>query len=67
MQPDVPETVRFALLPVSWTVQPGRRVRLAIAGTDADHFAQVPHGRPPLLRFTLGGADASFVELPLRT
>jgi hypothetical protein len=67
MQPDVPETVRFALLPVSWTLRAGSRLRLAIAGGDTDHFAQVPQGRPPLLRFALGGADASFLELPLRT
>lgn len=66
MQPGVAETVRFALLPVSWTLQAGSRLRLAIAGTDADHFAQVPHGRPPRLEFTLGGGNASFVELPLR-
>lgn len=29
--PGVPETVRFALLPVSWTLQPGNHLRLAIA------------------------------------
>ncbi|HEX2547786.1 MAG TPA: CocE/NonD family hydrolase [Ramlibacter sp.] len=66
MQPGVPETLRFALLPVSWTLQAGSRLRVAIAGTDADHFAQVPHGRPPMLGFTLGGADACWIDLPLR-
>ena len=66
MQPGVPETVRFALLPISWTLQPGSRLRVAIAGTDADHFAQVPHGRPPRLAFTLGGENGSFIDLPLR-
>ncbi len=66
MKPGVPETVRFALLPVSWTLQAGSHLRLAIAGSDADHFAQVPHGRPPLLEFTLGGENASFIDLPLR-
>ena len=66
MEPGVPEAARFALLPVSWRLQPGSRLRLAIAGTDCDHFAQVPHGRPPLLRFTLGGADASFIDLPIK-
>ncbi|HEY8359629.1 MAG TPA: CocE/NonD family hydrolase [Ramlibacter sp.] len=66
MQPGVAETVRFALLPVSWQLQAGSRLRLAIAGGDADHFAQVTHGRPPRLAFTLGGSDASFVDLPLR-
>jgi uncharacterized protein len=66
MQPGVPETVRFALLPVSWKLQAGSRLRIAIAGADADHFAQVPQGRPPRLEFTLGGEHASFIELPLR-
>ena len=66
MQPGVPETARFALLPVSWKLRAGSRLRVAIAGADADHFAQVPHGRPPRLEFTLGGEDGSFIELPLR-
>lgn len=66
MQPGVPDTVRFALLPISWTLQAGSRLRLAIAGGDADHFAQVPHGRPPLLQFTLGGEHGSFIDLPFR-
>jgi len=66
MQPGVPETVRFALLPVAWTLRAGSRLRIAIAGADADHFAQVPQGRPPRLEFTLGGEHASFIDLPLR-
>ena len=39
---------------------------IAGTGTDADHFAQVPHGRPPRPAFTLGGENGSFIELPLR-
>jgi putative CocE/NonD family hydrolase len=66
MQRGVPESLHFALLPVSWKLAPGSRIRLSITGTDADHFAQVPHGRPPELEVVLGGGDASFVELPLR-
>lgn len=66
MDPGVPETVRFALLPVSWMLKAGSRLRVAIAGADADHFAQVPQGRPPLLEFTLGGERGSFIDLPLQ-
>jgi len=66
MQPGVPQAVRFALLPVSWRLQAGSRLRIAIAGADADHFMQVPHGRPPELVFSLGGEQASFIDLPLR-
>jgi putative CocE/NonD family hydrolase len=66
MTPGKPETLRFALLPISWRVMKGSRLRLSIAGADADHFAQVPHGRPPRFGITVGGADGSFLELPLR-
>ena len=66
MQPGVPETLRFALLPISWKLQRGSQLRLSIAGTDADHFAQVPHGRPPKFEVTLGGGQASFIDLPIR-
>ena len=65
MEPGVAQAMRFALLPVSWTLQRGSRLRLSIAGTDADHFAQVPHGRPPKLEVTLGGVDASFIDVPI--
>lgn len=66
MQPGAPETLTFALLPVSWKLQRGSRLRVSIAGADADHFAQVPHGRPPRLDVTLGGANASFIDVPFR-
>ena len=65
-KPGVAETLRFAFLPISWQFAKGSRLRMSIAGGDADHFAQVPHGRPPKLAFSLGGANASFVELPFR-
>jgi len=61
--PDFAEPLRFALLPISWKVTEGSRLRLSIAGTDADHFMQVPHGRPPRLETAIGGGR-SFVELP---
>src|SRR5262249_19226634 len=57
--PGEPALLRFALLPTAWTFHRGSRLRLAIAGADADHFGQVPHGRPPLLRILSGGATAS--------
>lgn len=58
--------LRIALLPVSWHLRRGSRVRLAIAGADADHYAQVPHGRPPTLMLHHGGERPSRLELPLR-
>ncbi|MFL5113128.1 MAG: CocE/NonD family hydrolase [Microvirga sp.] len=62
-----PQRLRFALLPTSWTFRRGSRLRLAIAGADADHYAQVPHGRPPLLTIQRGGAMASVLTLPWRS
>jgi len=57
------QRLHFALLPTSWSFKAGSRVRLAIAGGDADHCAQVPHGRPPLLTLHRG---ASSIRLPVK-
>ena len=44
MPPDRAEPLRFGLLPTSWLFKTGSRIRLAIAGADADHYVQTPHG-----------------------
>ena len=59
-----PQLLRFALLPTAWRFAAGSRLRLSIAGGDADHFVQTPHGRPPLLTLLNGGERASVLELP---
>jgi putative CocE/NonD family hydrolase len=59
-----PQLLRFALLPTAWRFAAGSRIRLSIAGGDADHFAQTPHGRPPLLTVLSGGEKATMLELP---
>ena len=59
-------TLRFSLLPTSWRAAAGHRLRVAIAGADADNFGQVPHGRPPVLSIRRGGVHASSIVLPLR-
>ena len=59
-------TLRLSLLPTSWRVLAGHRLRLAIAGADSDNYGQVPHGRPPLLSIRRGGPYASSISLPLR-
>src|SRR5262249_51651606 len=64
--PGKPERMRIALLPASWSFRKGSRIRLAISGADADHYAQVPHGRPPTLTIHHGGEMASRITLPLR-
>jgi hypothetical protein len=40
-------------------------VRLSIAGADADHFAQTPHGRPPKLTLLSGGDRPTSLVLPI--
>jgi putative CocE/NonD family hydrolase len=58
--------LRFALLPTSWRFRKGSRIRVSIACADADHYTQIPHGRPPRLTIHRGGAlTASTIELPI--
>ncbi len=59
------ERIRIPLLPVAWRFSAGSRIRLSIAGADDDHCAQVPHGRPPLIRMLWGEGNASVLELPM--
>jgi len=65
--PGEPARLRFALLPTAWTFRAGSRIRLSFAGADADHFAQVPHGRPPRLTLHRGGENPSALHLPWRS
>ena len=59
-----PQLLKFALLPVAWRFAKGSRIRLSIAGADADHFVQTPHGRPPVLTLLNGAEQATMLELP---
>lgn len=64
--PGQAERIRIPLLPISWVFSRGSRIRLSIAGADAEHCVQAPHGRPPRLTILRGGDRASALELPLR-
>jgi putative CocE/NonD family hydrolase len=64
--PGQAERIRIPLLPTAWLFRKGSRIRLSVSGADADHAAQVPHGRPPRLTLLRGGDRASALELPLR-
>jgi putative CocE/NonD family hydrolase len=61
-----PQLLRFSLLPTSWTFQAGSKIRLSIAGGDADHCERISNDDTTRLKFLLGGDSASFVALPLR-
>jgi uncharacterized protein len=65
LTPGQVERIRVPLLPVAWRFSAGSRVRLSIAGADDDHCAQVPHGRPPLIKLLWGGSNVSVLELPM--
>jgi predicted acyl esterase len=54
----------FDLLPTSYLFQPGHRIRIAIAGADASHFAILPGG-PPILCVRRSRLHASRIDLPV--
>ncbi len=63
LTPGQAEHIRIPLLPTSWVFSKGSRLRFSLAGTDADHIKQIPHGRPPVLSLQL--QDCA-LDLPLR-
>ena len=63
--PGQAERIRVPLLPVAWRFSAGSRIKLSLSGSDADHCAQIPHGRPPRLTLLRGGAQASALHLPV--
>lgn len=54
----------FDLLPTSYLFRPGHRIRVAIAGADADHFAILPGG-PPTVCVHRSRLHASHIDLPV--
>ncbi|WP_240355456.1 CocE/NonD family hydrolase [Mycobacterium bourgelatii] len=54
----------FDLLPTSYLFRAGHRIRVAIAGTDAHHFAILPGG-PPTVRVYRSALHASRIDLPV--
>ena len=57
--------LRFQLHPTSVLLRRGHRLRLAIAGADADMFDRVPAKGKPTIRLHRARMRASFVELPV--
>lgn len=54
--PGEPTLLSFALLPVSYLFRAGHRLRLALAGADADHFHMIPDD-PPTWEVHCGPAE----------
>ena len=57
--------LRVGLLPVSVRLEPGSRVRLALAGADADQFARLPAQGEAVFTIHRGGEEGSWLELPV--
>ncbi len=55
----------FGLLPVSVLVRRGRRLRVALAGADADTFAPVPGHETPTWQVQRGRMHTSRINLPV--
>lgn len=58
--------VGFALNPVSALIRRGHSLRIAIAGADADVFRRHSEGSEDTFTFSVGGAQASSIDIPLR-
>ena len=66
LTPGSAASLSFALMPVSWTIRRGNRLRLSIAGADEAHFPPIPTGAPPLLKFFLGDDGGCAFDVPMR-
>jgi uncharacterized protein len=55
----------FDLHPISYRFAAGSRIRLALAGADADHFARIPAEGPVAWRVQRNAAHATSVVLPV--
>ena len=62
---DVVTEFTFPLLPTSWLLRTGHRIRLALSGADVDSFARVPAQGPMRWRVSLSGEERSFVDIPM--
>jgi putative CocE/NonD family hydrolase len=59
--------LQFALMPVSALFPAGHRIRVALAGADADTFARVPSAGDPVWRVHRSAEYASHIVLPVVT
>ncbi|MBU2643577.1 CocE/NonD family hydrolase [bacterium] len=63
--PDEPTILVFDLLPTAWRFPEGSRIRISIAGADADNFATPRIDPPPHLRIFRNSEHFSTIELPI--
>lgn len=65
MVPGRVETVVLDLLPTAARIRPGHRLRLAIAGADAAHFAPLPASGETTWTVRREAAAPSFLDVPI--
>jgi predicted acyl esterase len=57
--------ITFELMPVSVVVRAGHRLRIAIAGADADTLRRIPEEGAPIIMVYRSAARASHITLPI--
>jgi uncharacterized protein len=57
--------ITFELMPVSVVVRAGHRLRIAIAGADADTFRRIPEEGAPTITVYRTAARPSHIALPI--
>ncbi|HYA63625.1 MAG TPA: CocE/NonD family hydrolase, partial [Candidatus Sulfotelmatobacter sp.] len=67
MTPGQPTRLRLALYPTSLLLRKGHRIRVAMAGADADVFQRYPAEGIPTWTVYRDAREASFIDLPVRT
>lgn len=58
--------VEIGLYASSALIQKGHRIRIAIAGHDAENFSRIPLDVTPMIKIERNGSLASWVELPMQ-
>lgn len=64
--PDTPATIRFSLYATSVLIRKNHRIRVALAGADADVFKRYPAQGTPIWHVYREASRASFIELPAK-
>jgi uncharacterized protein len=57
--------IAFALMPISVVLRAGHRIRMSIAGADADTFTRIPADAVPIWRIHRGPGNSSKLILPV--
>jgi putative CocE/NonD family hydrolase len=67
LQPGEVVELTFDLLPISTIVRRGHRLRVALAGHDADTFERIPASGQPVWRVERNAVHASWIDLPTKS